>query len=217
MSIYIKNTDIIDRSWLGKTVLVNEYYLIKEIEKKKWSTNSQLLIDIGNGKATIAKSSSGLQDITDVNDAINYLKDDEPKQVDVNTIPKASPFADKYVEGKSIYARIHGQVVSATSGANTIDFSVPFPAVKISGVELIGGEVGDTVDMLILDDATGTYSTVPHYQFNQYGFGVAVAKDYYKREHNYDADLYYGMIVRVNYNSASAKTIAINYILHELK
>ena len=129
-----------------------------------------------------------------------------------------APFAAKKLkDGKKLFARNHGKTQTLTAGTNTIDFSIPYPQVKFNELELIGGELGDKVSLKILDDASGTYTTVPNYQLNQFGFGVYVSKDYYNRASNYDADLFSGMRVVIEYDSISAKDIYINYILHEVK
>ena len=75
--IYIKNTDTIQHKWAGQYVQPSGYYLIENAELANWQNSSQLLTDIGNGVAIVAKSNDGTQDITDVNEAINYLKNNE--------------------------------------------------------------------------------------------------------------------------------------------
>ena len=121
------------------------------------------------------------------------------------------------LDGKKLYVRTHGEAFAVVTGTNTLNFTVPYPASKITGIELLAGELGDYIDMYVLDDTSGTYSTVPNYTLNQFGFNTYIAKDSYKRESSYDADLYYGMRVSVVYNSQSDKTVYINYLLHEVK
>lgn len=81
MNIYIKNADTVEHIWSGQGVQPDEYYLIEDIELTKWQTNSKLLIDIANGIAVVAKDNSGTADITDINEAINFLKGDAPQEV----------------------------------------------------------------------------------------------------------------------------------------
>lgn len=119
--------------------------------------------------------------------------------------------------GKKLYKREHGIQSTLTTGVNTVTFTVPYAWVKIIGLELIGGETLDTVDFFVLDSTSGTYSGVPNYTLNQFGFNVNVAPGEYKENNNYDADLYSGMQIKIVYNSISNKTVGINYKLNEVK
>lgn len=58
-------------------IVVGEYYQLQSHEEKQsnWIFNSELLTDIGNGKAVVAKDNSGTEDISDISDAIKYLQD----------------------------------------------------------------------------------------------------------------------------------------------
>ena len=87
----------------------------------------------------------------------------------------------------------------------------------MDGIEVINGEIGDTMSLTVLDDEYGTVSTIPDYPLNQFGFDVNVAKDFYRWLSKYDADLFAGLQIKIDYNSASAKTVYFNYSLHELK
>jgi hypothetical protein len=127
------------------------------------------------------------------------------------------PFASKMIADKSIYKRAVGKRYTLSSGSNTLTHTVTFTACKITGLELIGGEVGDYVDLKILDTDTGTVSTIPNYVLNQFGFEVNVAAGRHREDSNYDADLFVGLQIQVIYNSISAKDIGLNYILHEVK
>jgi hypothetical protein len=125
--------------------------------------------------------------------------------------------AKKLPDGKSIYTRATGVSYSLSVGTNDCYFSIPFPAVKIDGIEIIGGEIGDKVDLWVLDTPTGTISTISNYPLNQFGFGVGIAKDFYRRESKYDADLIQDMQIWADYDSVSAKDVTINYLIHEVK
>lgn len=142
----------------------------------------------------------------------------EYKIIDEVMVDSQPPFAAKVLpNGKKLYARTRGASFAVSTGVNTLDFDIPYPTCKITGLEIINGEVGDKVDLFILDDDLGTYSTVPNYVLNQFGFDTNIAKDFYNRESQYDADLYYNMCVSITYYSQSAKTVYINYLLHEVK
>jgi hypothetical protein len=160
---------------------------------------------------------------------VRIFKDGEADQTDFESsfsslskvVPSSiqtQPFASKNLpNGKKLYKREHGIQTAVSQGSNTILFTVPYPWVKITGVELMYGEKFDTVDLMILDSTTGTYSGVPNYQLNQFGFNVNVSEGEYEEQNAYDADLYQGMQIKIVYNSQSAKTIGVNFNLNEVK
>lgn len=163
-------------------------------------------------KCFISKTSPANSDQTDFE--TNYL----PNEETVLSTPKIqSPFAAKTVGNKKLYTRTHGSTFSLTLGANDCDFVIPYPQVKFNAIEVVGCELGDKIELQILDSDTGLLTTVPNYMLNQFGFSVGLPKDFYVRESKYDADLYGTMQIRVKYDSASAKDVTINYVLHELK
>lgn len=130
----------------------------------------------------------------------------------------AAPFAAKSLPcGKKLYERCIGITANLIQGANEIIFSIPFPWVKFDAIECIGGDTGDTVDLMIRDNFLGSYSGVPNKMLNQFGFAVNVAKDYYVKASNFEADIYQGMIIMLTYNSVSAKQIGVNFDLNEVK
>jgi hypothetical protein len=125
-------------------------------------------------------------------------------------ITQSSPFAAKTLSnGKKLYKREHGIQATLTTGSNTVLFTVPYAWVKIIGLEIFGGEHLDYCDLIVLDSTTGTYSTIPNYQLNQFGYSVNIAAGEYEEENAYDADLYQDMQIKIVYNSQSAKTICI--------
>jgi hypothetical protein len=128
-----------------------------------------------------------------------------------------SPFASKQVDGKKLFQRVHGVSESLSAGQNTFEFVVPYAQVKFNEIEIVGAELGDFCDLNILDSATGLISTIPNLKLNQFGFHVNIRPVYYQRASNYDADLYGGMKISVTYNSQTAKTVHVNYVLHEVK
>lgn len=127
-------------------------------------------------------------------------------------------FASKVLlSGKSLFKREHGVRASLSSGSNDILFTVPYAWVKMIGVEVIGGELGDYVDFYVLDSSTGTYSGTANYTLNQFGFEVNIAPDEYEENSSYDADLYIGMQLKLVYHSVSAKQVGVNFNLNEVK
>lgn len=129
------------------------------------------------------------------------------------------PFADKKIGSKKLFRRKHGiSSTIAASSSGEIAFSVPYAQAKITKAEIMGCELGDTVDFTIHDDASGTYTTVPNYQLNQFGFDVQLGNGSYMDESQYDADLYIGMVIKITYqnNGVSSKDIGVNITLHEV-
>lgn len=124
----------------------------------------------------------------------------------------------KLPDGNKLYSRTEGKSFALTAGVNdALDFNVPWNNAKLTGLEIIGGEIGDKVELKVRDDPSGTISTVADAVLNQFGYSVNVAKDFYRRESQYDADLIKDMKIELEYDSVSAKTIYVNYVLHEVK
>jgi hypothetical protein len=142
----------------------------------------------------------------------------DPTLVAIDSEPAAPPFAAKVTpEGKNLFARTTGKKFTLSAGANTLDFDITYAHCKITGMEIVGSKVGDTLDFLVLDDDSGTYSGTANAVLNQFGYDVAMPDGFYKRESNYDADLYLNMTISIEYDSESAKDVYINYVLHEVK
>jgi hypothetical protein len=130
---------------------------------------------------------------------------------------QSAAFAKKVENGKKLFLRTHGVSFALSSGANICNFTIPYPVAKVTGIEVVGCEAGDSVNLYVLDTPTGTISGVPNLQLNQFGYSVFMPNGFYSRQSNYDADIYQNMVIKVTYNSISAKTIYVNYLLHELK
>lgn len=82
----IKNTTNADKLWLGQVVESGQYFTIESQEEIKWANDSILLADIGNGSAVV---NNGTSDITDINNAINFLKDIELTDADGRTLVRS--------------------------------------------------------------------------------------------------------------------------------
>jgi hypothetical protein len=145
------------------------------------------------------------------------LPSNQVQNVSVQSTPLPSPFAAKTVGAKKLYKRVSGVKQGVLVGDNTILFTIPYAWAKLTGLELIAGENLDTACLYILDSTTGTYTGVPNYQLNQFGFTVNVSKDYYAHRSEFDADLYINMQIKVVYNSLTPKNVGINFILNEVK
>lgn len=89
--IFVKNDTVSSVTWVGKTIVAAAYYEIQPYEEIRWANDSTFLTAIGASDAVMAKSSDGTEDITDVSDGINFLKD-------VNTTPVSDYSELKYVQ-----------------------------------------------------------------------------------------------------------------------
>ena len=129
---------------------------------------------------------------------------------------KLDAFADKaflFFRGKGVK-----QVIPANSTANII-YTIPYAKGKINGLEIFYGNNGDTCNFKVLDDTSGTYTTVPNYLLNQFGFDWNIDSNGVKEILPYDADILLGMQLVVEYtnNSNSDTEIGVNFYIHEDK
>lgn len=121
--------------------------------------------------------------------------------------------------GKAYYQRCVGiqQAVAATTTTTFTWTQSVFPLAQVYEVEVIGGETGDYVDFKVLDKHVSPLYGTPDAVLNQFGFAVNVAKDYYTREGKFPATVPQNLQFQMSYYSMSAKTIGVNFILHEVK
>jgi hypothetical protein len=141
------------------------------------------------------------------------------------TVEQIQPFLSKILPtGKKIYRRAHGLAFtlndSATnSGITIVEFTVPYAQCKITEAKILWAPEGIFANFEIYDTAAGTYSTIPNYKLNQFGFNIGITKDFFSDKSDYDADLYYGMIIRATFtnNTNVTKPMCIDLVLHEVK
>jgi hypothetical protein len=134
--------------------------------------------------------------------------------VDVSSQPA---FASKKVGTKKLYTRATGKVFAVTVGTNNLDFLIPFNEMKFNGIHIVNGKVGETVNLKILDTATGTITGVANYLLNQFGFSVNLPDGVFIRESQYDADMIKDLVVRIELTAVEARDFRVNYAIHELK
>lgn len=142
---------------------------------------------------------------------------DPTQNVAIQSAPPPAPFAAKTIGTKKLYKRVTGVQATVVSGSTDVLFTILYPWAKITGIEIIGGAVLDTISLAVLDSAAGNYSGTANATLNRFGFNVNVGKDYYINTSEFDADLYMNMQIKISYNTAAAKTIGINFILNEVK
>jgi len=222
---YIYNNTQIEQTWKGQIVLPNVYLLLTDISViNSWSLDDDVISDIVSGNIVVSRTDDASGHISDVSDAIGYMKSFIPETIHVSTAP---PFATPNINidgtTKSLYKRVHGINVEIPAGqTGFLDFAVPYPEVKFSGAKIFGCDLKDTLDFFILDTETNTYSQAQgsFYVLNQFGFDVEMPPmGIYENTSNYSASLYAGMIVSCAYknNGTESKYISMNMWIHEVK
>ena len=213
MSKWIINNSGSTKTYMGIPVADEESFEITLLRYPAFASCEDLVVDVGAG--TVDMSVDGTVSLSTAK-GLELLIDVYPASKDI-TVTNSPAFADKTVGDKSLYSRMAGKKYPVITGSNTCIYTVPFAAMKFSGIEIINAEVGDEVDLYILDKASGTPYYALNLVLNQFGYEVYLAADYFRHESNYDADLFIDMQIKAVYESASEKDIYINYILHEVK
>lgn len=214
MAKYIYNPTEESIYYQGREVPSLGFFQIPENLINEYTSDSQLISDLAS--VIVKMSSDGVSTLTGSgSDHVDFLKNLIPATIAINSL---TAFASKILpDGKKLYKRYWGIQATIGIGENTIVYTIPYPQVKIIGVDILYAEALDTVSLFILDSTTGTYSTIPNYMLNQFGFNVNISKDFFRQESNYDADLFQDMQIKVIYTSQSAKTVGINFNLSEVK
>lgn len=160
MAIYAKNADTVAHSWVGMEIQPGNYYALEALEEAKWANDSQVLTDIGNGTLVIANDDSGSSDISDVSEAINYLKGRGP--VNEDGFPVIAP---SFEDTGGLTTVWKGYQYTALPGTmNCYDQAVT-TQIKVRGgwYELLddNANIGDYVEFSIVDkdDVLGLFST----------------------------------------------------------
>jgi hypothetical protein len=215
MAKYIYNITAEAKTYQGREIAASAFYQITDNLLPEYASDSQLIADLASG--IVKMSSDGSSALIGSGSAqVDFLKNTTPPNIAASNYPFASKILPN---GKKLYARVHGIQASVSGDAYTIDFVIPYNDCKLTGIEIIGGNTGDTINLKVLDTPAGTISGIADYMLNQFGFDVNVSKDFYERDSAYDADLIKDMKIRIEYDSASTLPIPvyINFILHEVK
>lgn len=77
----IKNNDSVAHTWCGQEIQPGDYYQIQAFEEVRWAEDSTLLTAVATGIAVV---NDGTDDITDVNEAINFLKNEVPPTISIS-------------------------------------------------------------------------------------------------------------------------------------
>lgn len=140
---------------------------------------------------------------------------------EMNLIPDAAPFKSKVLpSGKKLFKRLHGSASLNIPAGETgvLELEVGYTHAKMQSIECLNSAFGDVASLYILDTSTGTYSGVPDSVLNCFGIEVNLCDGVYKYAATYDADLYAGMVIRLEYdnNGLSARTVSFNADLNEV-
>lgn len=133
-----------------------------------------------------------------------------------------SPFSAKILsDGKRLYVREHGLPKTEIAAGTTVAmvFEIPYPFAKINGAMLVGCKEHDVVNFKVLDTSSGLLTTIPMYPINQFGFDVNMPNGIYKKTYPYDADLFQGLHICVEYtnNGSESVYVSVNLDIHEVK
>jgi hypothetical protein len=207
----VKNNKETSDTWAGMTIEAGASYDLQTTEISKWQSDDKVISDIGSGDLLVG---DGVTYKTSSSEAIKFLMGVLPIEVRVDEQPV---FSSKKIGAKKLYTRATGQIFALAAGANTLDFTIPFNEVKFNGLEIDKSKFGEKVSLKILDTASGSISGVPNYVLNQFGFDINLPDGFYRRMSDYDADLFLGLQIRIEYFAVEARNIGVNYMLHELK
>lgn len=193
----------------------------------KRNSNKKYVLFTYNGprmiSCVILKSDPKNEDQIDFeNNFLEYVDGDlNTRPVTVDSDIQNLPFASKTMpDGRKIFRRTHGISGIVAGSPDSIVFNVPYANCKITGIEIINGDIGDSINLKVLDTPSGTISTIPDYMLNQFGFSTYISGGFHKYESNYDADLIENMKILIEYDAINSnllpKTVYINIILHEI-
>lgn len=130
------------------------------------------------------------------------------------------PFSSKELPtGEKLFRRKYGYKVTILANqVTTFDITVPYPSQKVNEAQIVGCNSGVTVNFKVIDTEVGTYSTVPNFVLDQFGFNVVINEKFFEDISPYDAHLYAGMRIRFEFNNpGSEHEIGINMVFHEVR
>lgn len=218
----IKNNTNEVKSWAGIDINPNEYFLVPSHLRSEWANNNALLVAIANGEAIVCKEANQSGEITNISEAIDFLKGLGPRQVEL-------------LEAKDSEGRL---ITSFTPFSNPSGFrfrgasfkdSVPANSTKDIDYKIIQ-ERWINGGILIVDNVgpndTITFQVVDKDNILGYGFNIVLdefIKDFYipqdqklEIELSYPAKIIPGLYLRLKYTSThnDGCTVKCNLYLH---
>lgn len=211
--IKLKNVQDIYDVYSGQGINPGEYYTLQsEQEINNFACDAKVNEHIHSNPAKLIVN-DGENDLSSVLGGL-WLTSNNIQKVTIQSQPS---FGSKTLPtGERLIKRVEGVQVDLVEGTNTINYSIPWNWVKITGVEIVGCESLDVADLFVMDNAIGTFSGTPNAMLNQFAFTINLSKDFYEHRSEFDADLYKTMVLKCTYVSKTAKTIGVNFILNEV-
>lgn len=139
-----------------------------------------------------------------------------------STVQSQPPYGAKTIVVNGVthklFARFTGIKATVNNGENTITYVATYPWAKMIGIEVINCTALDTADLLVYDTPQGTYSGTPNALLNQFSFAMNLPQGFYERMAQFDADVYAGMVIEINYVSVATEpnTVGINFLLNQV-
>lgn len=206
----VKNNKQTSDVWAGQTIESEAEYDIGANELANWRSSDKVMTDLASGDLLIG---DGVTYKAAGASAISYLLGTSQEV----TIASSPTFTAKTVGALKLYTRATGKVHPVVVGANNLLFSIPFANMKFNGLEIINAKAGETVNLKVLDTITGTVTTVPNYVLNQFGFDLNLPEGFFRWLSSYDADLFQGLQILLEYTAIEERDLRVNYVIHELK
>lgn len=213
MSKWIFNKSGSEKTYRGLSFPDDTYTHIPAWAESLIAIDDTVLSDITSGNIEI--SLDGTTSLIGNANQIAALNNSLPTKVEATN----TPFASKTLpDGKKLFRRVHGFSGTVSDSTVNIDFTVPYAACKITGVQVIGGALGDTANFKVLDSSSGIISTVPYYQLNQFAYDINILPDVADYPSKYDADLISGLVLRIEYTpvDVGSRYIYVNVDLHQV-
>lgn len=227
--VFIKNNKTEEITLVGVKIQPSEYYAIPELDRLQFSSNDIVVSNIADNSITVSKSDDGLNDIDGINESIDYLKNNIPKEVSVK---ETKPFLD----AQGFRARFRGFSGLALAGqVSNIDYEVTEDRF-INGIRIItkNHNFGDCINFQIVDKDYSFAGTLYPADHNGTPWSVAAptgvvldefGSDWYLAEDiqcqvdvntPYPAKIQSGMTIRMQYKSTGTTDVEVrlNLYLH---
>ena len=172
----------------------------------------------GNVISVVFLSELSQESITILNNIIashngeSYPKEHHVQKVEISTPIVSNAFANK---GNHHFRGTGKKYICTGNATTSCEFEITYAHVKFNGVNILNGNAGDTCNLKVLDNAQGTFSTIPNYTLDQFGFDWNITSS--KELLPYVADLHQTMRIVIEYtnNTGSETEIFVNYYIHE--
>jgi len=211
MSKYIHNISGVEKTYEGTPIANGSFYQIPLTMEASYASNDTILLDITSGDIVMSKD--GSTDITSgTSYQIDFLKSLLQSEVKIQELPAFGSKTGHSFKGRGIEKNC------IKNSETDIEWVVD-DTYDLSGVEILNGALGDHVQLMVVDDNLGTYSTVPDYILDQFGIDWKIRPDVFIKDLPYTARLMTGMILRFRYlnkDITNDRMIYVNLDLHKV-